>query len=122
MRYFTRLPLTIAVFAALGLGGTTALAQPGPSPLDQIVVVDDPCEPAEEDCGDPDPEINPDIPQIPPVLTDDPCEPAEEDCGDPEDIPEEERIPEEEETPEDTPDPEPCELDDVCTRTPTFTG
>lgn len=145
MRHLTRLPLAIATIAALNLGGAAALAEsPTPFPaLPGEIVLDVPCNPVEELCADPepDPELNPAIPPGPGDITTDPCDPVEQFCGDPDPDP---GIPEgpgdftadpcdpveqscggdPEPEPEPTPDPEPepCALDDVCTRTPTFTG
>ncbi|MGA9277970.1 hypothetical protein [Ilumatobacter sp.] len=151
MLHFTRFPLAIATIATLGFGGSTALAESPafPGTIDEIVVVL-PCNPATDICPqpepDPDPELNPAIPPGPGDLTDDPCDPAEGPCGDPEDptpIPEGpgsftddpcdpvvqdcgdgggDPEPDPDPDPDPQPEPEPCTLDDVCTRTPTFTA
>lgn len=152
MRTLTRLPLALGAIAAFNLTGAVALAEPqvpNPfqpdsvftadlcDPVEQICsepdpepvpnpdipdgpgdLTDDPCDPVEQICGDGpgDPETNPDIPDGPGSFTDDPCDPVEQACGDsdPEPEPEAELDPELE--------PELCPLDEVCTRTPTFTA
>ena len=139
MKNCSRIALAITTVAAFAGSGSAALAEPpdpiGPADvavgqpimplpgndLPDLDLTDDPCGIVDAPCDDNDPDPgNPD-PWFPGPgdLTDDPCNPAEEPCGPgPDDTPDPDETPE----PDDTPEPEVCELDDVCTRTPTFTG
>lgn len=137
MRTILRTTIVAAAIAGLNLAGSQVRAeQPGQDQFEHVVAVDvfgdespsfdpgdltdDPCDPVEGPCGggndgDDDP-VNPDLPPGPDELTDDPCDPVEADCGgggggggdDGDD--------------DEDPTPDPCLLDEVCTRTPTFTG
>lgn len=133
MRTILRTTIVAAAIAGLNLAGSQVRAdQPAPDQFEHVAadllgdeppafepagpddLTDDPCDPVEGPCGggndgDDDP-VNPDLPPGPGDVTDDPCDPVEADCGgggggDGEDPP-----------------PVPCVLDEVCTRTPTFTG
>jgi hypothetical protein len=131
MKHRSRIALAITTLAALAGSGSAALAEtlepsgtgdviielptvplPGVG-LPELDLTDDQCDPVEAPCDDPGPgDPDPGVPG-PDDFTADPCNPIVESCG-----------PGPGETPEPgvTPEPEPCELDDVCTRTPTFTG
>lgn len=143
MKNRSRIALAVTTVAAFAGSGSAALAEP-PEPIgpgDVIVELptvplpgpgldlpetDDPCDPIEEECGDPGPvdpgpgpgDPGPGFPG-PGDLTADPCDPIEESCSpDPCDPVEESCEP----GPGETPEPGECDLDEICLRTPTFTG
>jgi hypothetical protein len=115
MRTLPRFPIALAAIATLGFGGNVAFAEsPGANPLNDFQIPEV-CQPWDELCPDPNPDPDPDPdPNFPgpDELTDDPCDPVEGPCGGGGEDPD----------PEPEPQPEPCQLDEVCERTPTFTG
>ena len=129
MRTILRTTVAAAAIAGLNLAGTSALAgPPEPGPFEELTVVEllgdeplddltgDTCEPTEGPCGggDEDDPVDPVVPDGPDEVTDDPCDPVESDCGDGDGGGDDDA--------DGDPAPEPCVLDEVCTRTPTFTG
>jgi hypothetical protein len=126
MRTILRTTIVAAAIAGLNLAGSSVQAeQPGPDQSEHVAAVDligdespsfgpdeetdDQCDPVEGPCGgdDDDDPVDPAVPDGPDEVTDDLCDPVEADCGDDDG---------------EDPLPEPCVLDEVCTRTPTFTG